>query len=113
MSFHGITSQIPHRVDLALKRKGNLPHLEHPPLRIFWFSGSSFEEGIEHHDLDGVDVPVYNVPKTVADGFKFRNKIGLDVAMEALRFCRRQNKAGVDELMHYAKICRVTNIMRP
>lgn len=113
LSFHGITTQIPHQVDLALRRRGNIPKLQHPPLRIFWFSGPAFGEGVEHHDLDGVDVPVYSAPKTVADCFKYRNKIGLDIAIEALRLCRRQRKATVDELMHYADVCRVANVMRP
>jgi len=113
LSFHGITTQIPHQIDLALQRPGNLPKLAYPPLRIFWFSGPAFQEGIEHHELDGVNVPVYSAPKTVADCFKYRHKIGLDIAMEALRLCRRHGNASVDELMHCADICRVANVMRP
>jgi len=113
LAFHGITTQIPHQVDLALERKGNRPRLNYPPLRVFWFSGLAFSEGFGTHVLDGVSVRVYNASKSVADCFKYRNKIGLDIALEALRLCHRQGKATVDELMNFARVCRVANIMRP
>lgn len=77
------------------------------------FSGDALTEGIERHSIEGVPVKLYNPAKTVADCFKYRNKIGLDVAMEVLRDCRAQKKCGNDELWHYAKICRVANVMRP
>ena len=87
--------------------------METIPLNVFRFSEKSFTEGIEDHEIEGVTVRVYNPAKTVADCFKYRNKIGLDVAIEALRDVWRQKKATMDELWHYAKICRMSNIMRP
>jgi len=113
LAFHGITTQVPHRVDLALKCKSKRPMLRQPPIRVFWFSGPAFTEGVETHVLDGVSVRIYGAAKSVADCFKYRNKIGLDIALEAMRMCRRQRKASVDDLMRYGRVCRVDNIMRP
>jgi predicted transcriptional regulator of viral defense system len=76
-------------------------------------SGKAFQSGIEIHPIEGVQVPVYSPAKTVADCFKYRNKIGLDVALEALRECWKERRSTMDELWHYAKICRVSNVMRP
>ena len=87
--------------------------MDYPPLRIVRFSGPALTEGIEIHSVDGIAVRIYSVAKTVADCFKYRNKIGLDVALEALRECRRERRASSDELWQYAKICRVSNVMRP
>ena len=83
------------------------------PLRFVRFSVRALESGVEEHSIEGVLVRVYNPAKTVADCFKFRNKIGLDVALEALRDCRRQRICTNDDLWHYAKICRMTNVMKP
>lgn len=113
LAFHGITTQVPHQVDVALHRKGNRPRLKYPPVRVFWFSGPAFNEGIEAHVLDGVQVRIYCPAKTVADCFKYRNKIGLDVALEALRECLMDNKATIDQLWHFAGVCRVQRVMRP
>ncbi len=113
LAFHGITTQIPHQVDLAIEQKVKRPRIGYPPTRAFWFGGQAFAEGIQTHVLDGVPVRIYGPAKTVADCFKYRNKIGLDVAMEALRLCRQQKKATVDDLMKYARICRVEATMRP
>lgn len=113
LAYHGITMQVPHQVDMALERKANRPKLKYPPVRVFWFSGPAFTKGIETHVLDGVPVRVYSPAKTVADCFKYRNKIGLDIALEALRLCHRQRKASMDDLMNFGRICRVANIMRP
>ena len=114
LAFHEITTQIPHEVHLAVKQyKGRLPRIEHPPVRVFWFSGKAFHEGIETHILDGVPVNIYSPEKTVADCFKHRNKIGLDVAIEALRLCRQRKRSSVDKLMYFTKIDRVEKIMRP
>jgi predicted transcriptional regulator of viral defense system len=77
------------------------------------FSGKAFSEGIEKHVIEGVPVRVYDPAKTVADCFKYRNKIGLDVALEALRDCRRQRRCTNDDLWQYAKVCRVANVMKP
>jgi predicted transcriptional regulator of viral defense system len=112
LAFQGITTQVPHQVDLAIQQKVRRPRIGYPPIRVFWFSGRAFTRGVEKHILDGVPVRVYCPAKTVADCFKYRNKIGLDVAMEALRLCRQRKKASIDELMKYARICRVQTVMR-
>jgi len=87
--------------------------MDHPPLRVCWFTGRAFSEGIETHTLDGVDVRIYGAAKTVADCFKYRNKLGVDVAVEALRAYLRRAGATVDELMRHARVCRVARVMRP
>ena len=113
LSLHGLTTQIPHEVYLALPRGADRPRLDHPPLRVFWFTGRAFSEGIEVHPLDGVEVRVYGAAKSVADCFKYRNKIGIDVAVEALRLFLRRKGSKVDDLMHYARICRVERVIQP
>ena len=113
LSYHEITTEIPHEVYLALPRSTEPPRLDYPPLRVFWFGRHAFEEGIEQHDVDGVLIRVYSPEKTLADCFKYRNKIGIDVALEALKNYRRKKQFNVDELMYYAKVCRVERVMRP
>jgi predicted transcriptional regulator of viral defense system len=113
LRFHELTTQSPHEIWLAIPNKAHPPKLDYPPLRIVRFSGSALTEGVETHMVDGVSVRVYSAAKTVADCFKYRNKIGLDVALEALRESRREKRATNDELWRYAKVCRVANIMRP
>jgi predicted transcriptional regulator of viral defense system len=113
LRFHDLTTQAPHEIWLAMAHNAVLPRIVTPSIRLVKFSGRALEDGVEHHQIDGVDVPVYNAAKTVADCFKFRNKIGLDVAIEALRDARRSRKATMDEIYHFAKICRVATVMRP
>ena len=113
LRFHQLTTQNPHELWLALPNKAHAPRVEYPPVRIIRYSGPALNEGIEFHTVDGVPVRVYSVAKTVADCFKHRHKIGLDVALEALRECRRERRATGDDLWRYAKICRVANVMRP
>jgi predicted transcriptional regulator of viral defense system len=113
LSYHEITTEIPHEVYIALRRGAEPPRLDYPPLRIFWFGDPAFEEGIEQHDVDGIPMQVYCPEKTLADCFKYRNKIGLDVVLEALKFYRQRKRFKVDELMHYARVCRVERVMRP
>ncbi len=113
LAFHSLTTQIPHYVYVALPRNAEKPRLDYPPVRIFTFSGQAFSEGIETHKIDGIDVRVYSPAKTVADCFRFRNQIGLDVALEALKQYHRSSEFNVDELMKFARICRVEKIMRP
>jgi len=113
LAYHEITTQVPHEIYLALERGAEPPRLDHPPLRVFWFTGAAFREGIENHKVDGVAVRVYSPEKTVADCFKYRNKIGLETALEALRLCRQRKKAKVDDLLRFAAICRVERVMRP
>jgi predicted transcriptional regulator of viral defense system len=111
--FHEITTQSPASVWIALRKGARTPVLTSPSLRIVRLSGASLTEGIENHEVEGVPVRVYSAAKTVADCFKFRNKIGLDVAIEALKDCLRQKKASVNEIYRYAKVCRVSNVIRP
>ena len=113
LRFHELTTQIPHEVHLALERGSEPPRLDFPPLRLFWFSGPAFSEGIDSHKIDGIEVRVYSPEKTVADCFKYRNKLGVDVAVEALRLYRRCKRARLDELMRLARVCRVERVMRP
>ncbi len=113
LRFHELTTQSPFEVWLAVPNKARAPRMDYPPLRIVRFSGPALSEGIEEHIIDGVPVRVTSVAKTVADCFKFRNKIGLDVALEALREAWRERRVNMDELWRFARVCRVTNVMRP
>lgn len=113
LAIHEITTEIPHEVHVALKRGAEAPRLAHPPLRVYWFSGDAFTEGVGIHELDGVDVHAYGAAKTVADCFKYRNKLGLGVALEALKLYLRADRGGPDELLRFARVCRVENVMRP
>ena len=113
LAFHDLTTQIPHEVHLALPRGAEEPRLDFPPIRTFRFTGKSFTEGIETHRLDGVPVRIYSPEKTLTDCFKFRNKIGLDTVIEALRFYCERRKIKVEELMRLASVCRVQKVIRP
>lgn len=113
LAVHEITTQVPHEIWIALPRGTERPRLSHPPLRPVWLRGEAFTSGIETLTLDGVGVRVYSAEKTLADAFKFRNRIGLDVCLEALRLYRERKKARVDDLMHFARVCRVERVMRP
>ena len=113
LAFHEMTTQIPHEVHVALARGAQEPRLNHPPMKTYRFSGEAYTEGVESHELDGVKVRIYNPEKTLADCFKFRNKVGLDTAMEAVRFYREKRSVKADDLMRYAAICRVKKIIRP
>lgn len=112
LRFHDLTTQAPHEVWIAVDRKARLPTTT-PTIRLVRFSGKALEAGVEHHKIEGVDVSVYNPAKTVADCFKYRNKIGVDIAIEALRDALKAKKATIDEIHRFAKICRVANVMRP
>ena len=113
LQFHGLTTQLPRQVWIALPQGSHAPKMDHPPLKLIQYSGDAFTQGIETHRIDHVEIRVYSAAKTVADCFKHRNKIGLDVALEALKDARSQRKASADDLWRYAKICRVANVMRP
>lgn len=113
LRFHDLTTQNPFDVWLALGQKAHVPRIETVALRVVRFSGDALTQGIETHDVAGVKVRIYGAAKTVADCFKFRNKIGIDVAVEALRDCLKQRKASVDDLMRHARICRVEHVMSP
>lgn len=113
LRFHGIGTQMPPEVWLALHRRAAKPRLDRPRLRVVRFSGLAFTEGVEQHTVDHVSVRVYGIAKTVADCFKYRNKIGLDVALEALREALNRRKMTMDEIWKYARICRVARVMQP
>jgi predicted transcriptional regulator of viral defense system len=113
LRFHKLTTQSPHEVWVALERSAWKPKINHISLRIVRFSGSAFTEGHEEHVIDGVLAKITSPAKTVADCFKYRNKIGLDVALEALREVRRKRLCTMEDLTHFAHICRVGNVMKP
>lgn len=113
LRFYGIGTQLPRKIWLALEKGSAQPRLSYPPISFVRLSGPSFSEGIDEHKIEGVVVRIYNPAKTVADCFKFRNRIGLEAAIEAVRECLHERKATSDEIYHYAKICRVWNVMKP
>ena len=113
LHFHGIGTQLPFEVWLAIDRRARRPALKYPPLRVVRYTGAALTEGVESHRIEGRTVRVYGVAKTVADCFKYRNKIGLDVALEALREAWRARRFTMDLLDRYARICRVQRVMRP
>jgi len=113
LSFHGTTTQLPPEVWVTVAAKARSPKPEWPEVHITRASGKALTEGIEVHELEGVPVRIYSVAKTIADCFKFRSKVGLDVALEALREYRRGKQGTMDELERFARICRVSRIMRP
>ena len=113
LSFHEITTEVPHEVYIALPPGSNKPRIDYPPLRDFRFSKETISVGVESHRIDSVTVKIFDPEKTVADCFKFRNKIGLDVALEALKLCRARRGFQLPKLLRYAKICRVERVMRP
>jgi predicted transcriptional regulator of viral defense system len=113
LRLHELTTQSPYEVWLAIPNNARTPRIDYPPLRVVRFSGPALSEGIEERKIDGVNVRYTNVPKTIADCFKYRNKIGLDVALEALNEAWNSKRFQMDELWHYARICRVSNVIRP
>ena len=113
LRFHNFTTQLPHEIWLTVKQHSRIPRLESPELRITTMTEGAFQFGIEEHDLDGIKVKVYSAAKTVADCFKFRNKIGLDTVMEAVRFYRERKSINIDNLMYFADICRVKKVIQP
>jgi predicted transcriptional regulator of viral defense system len=113
LAFHEITTQIPRTVSIALSQGRKVPVLDYPVLSIYRFSKTSLTTGIERHEIDGVLVQIYNPEKTLADCFKFRNKLGMDIVLEALRLYRERNQLRVGDLLAYARVCRVERVMRP
>ena len=113
LQFHELTTQAPFEVWMAIGEKDRMPRVDSPPLRLVRFSGVALTNGVQKQAIEGVTVRVYGPAKTVADCFKYRNKVGIEVAIEALRDCLRQRKATSDELWEAAKVCRMTNVMRP
>lgn len=113
LAFYELTTQIPHAIDLALESGSTRPRLIFPPVRVFWFSGAAWSKGVEQHQLDGTPVRIYGPEKSVADVFKFRRKLGLDLAIEALKAYRTRPGFDVHKLLHYARVCRVQQVMSP
>jgi len=113
LAFHNITTALPHKVWMAIPEKAWMPKVGYPPMRFMRFSGDALTKGVETHQIDKVPVKIYSPAKTVADCFKYRKKIGLDLALEALRETWRDKRATMDELWEFAKVCRVANVMRP
>ena len=113
LSFHDLTTQVPHSIDVALERGKTKPRLDYPPTHFTWFSGPAFHEGIETHRLDGVAVRIYSAEKTVADCFRHRNQVGMDVFLEALRFWSGRRDRKLDALLRYARMRHVERGMRP
>jgi predicted transcriptional regulator of viral defense system len=113
LQFHGFATPAPAHVWMAVGPRARAAQVANPPLRFVRMSGLTLKRGIRHHTIDGVSVPIYSVHKTIADCFKFRSKIGLDIALEALRQYRHSSRWDADELWRYAALCRVANVMRP
>jgi predicted transcriptional regulator of viral defense system len=113
LAFHELTTQIPHEVYLALLRGAEPPRIDHPPLRVFWFTKRAFEFGLQSHKLDGTHVRVYSPEKTIADCFKYRNKIGMETAREALKLYLERRGKNINALLEAAEVCRVSKVMRP
>jgi predicted transcriptional regulator of viral defense system len=113
LSFHGIGTQLPHEVWIALDRRDRRPSLRFPRLRVLRFGGEALTEGIETHRIEGETVRIYCPAKSVADAFKYRNKIGLEIALEALREGWRARRFSMAELQRYATVCRVSRVMQP
>lgn len=113
LAFHELTTQIPHEVYLAIDRNSEPPRIDFPPVRTFRFSGDAFTQGIELHKAGSVVLRMYSREKTIADCFKFRNKVGLDTCIEALRRYRESKSFSADTLLRFAAICRVPQVMRP
>ncbi|MEP0773111.1 MAG: AbiEi antitoxin N-terminal domain-containing protein [Acidobacteriota bacterium] len=113
LRFHGLTTQNPFEIWMAIDRKAWRPRLEHPRLRLFYLSGPALKEGVEEHRISAVTVRVFSAAKTVADCFKFRNKIGIDVAVEALREYRKMYPKQLEIVWRFAEVDRVTRVIRP
>ncbi len=113
LQFHELTTQLPRQVWIAMPRGSHAPRMDYPPVRMVQVSGDAFTRGVESFERDGVTLRMYSAAKTVADCFKHRNKIGLDVALEALKEARASGKASLDELWGHAQACRVSEVMRP
>jgi predicted transcriptional regulator of viral defense system len=113
LAFHELTTQVPHEVYVAVRRASEPPRIDYPPVRVFRFGDRAFGAGVEIHEIDSTTVRVYAREKTLADCFKFRNKIGLDTAVEALKQYKQQGLIHVEALLEYGQMCRVAKVMRP
>ena len=112
LQFHELTTQLPRQVWIAMPRGSHTPRIEHPPIKMVQMAGDAYALGIDEHERDAARLRIYSAAKTVADCFKHRNQIGLDVAIEALKAAWKTRKASADDLWRHAKVCRVANVMR-
>lgn len=113
LAIHELTTQIPHTIELALARGTERPRLQYPPTTIYRFSPACYRAGIELHDMGGVAIQVYSAEKTLADCFKFRGRLGMEIVLEALRYYRERMPFNGEALLRYARLCRVERVMRP
>jgi predicted transcriptional regulator of viral defense system len=113
LGFHGIGTQNPVEIWLAVDRRSRAPKVPWPPVRVVRFSGPALTEGVETHRIEGEPVRIYNLPKTIADCFKYRNKLGMEVVLEALKDAWNHRRVRMTELEAYARVCRVERVMRP
>ena len=113
LQFHGLTTQLPRKVWIAMLQKSHVPKIDYPPIKMVLYSGKAFSSGVESHKKRKVTIQVYSIEKTIVDCFKHRNKIGIDVAIESLKDAKEKQKVSIEKLWKFAKICRVTNVMRP
>jgi len=113
LAFHGITTQVPHAVSIALEKGAESPRMDYPPVSVHRFSGESLTAGVEDHLIDRITIRIYSKEKTLADCFKFRNKVGMDIVLEALKLYRDQGAFDIGKLLEYARICRVERTMKP
>jgi predicted transcriptional regulator of viral defense system len=113
LQFHELTTQLPRQIWIAMPRGSHTPRIDYPPIKMVQFTGEAYTAGVEEVERDGVKLRVYSVAKTLADCFKHRNKIGLDVALEALKDARARSKASAEDIWRNAQVCRVANVMRP
>lgn len=113
LAWHELTTQIPHAVSIAVPRDSRPPSLDYPPIEVHRFSGEAYSAGVETHRVDGVKVKVYSPEKTLADCFKFRNKIGMDIVLESLKLYKARKKFNLAKLLKYAETCRVDKVIRP
>ncbi len=113
LAYHEITTQIPHSISIALPKGAETPRVDYPPISVHRFSEAALKEGVEKHQVDGVSINIYCPEKTLADCFKFRNKLGMDIVLEALKLYKARKNFNLNKLIKYAKVCRVEKIMRP
>jgi predicted transcriptional regulator of viral defense system len=113
LAYHSITTQIPHSVSIAITRDARIPRLEYPPIRVYRFAQQAYDAGVEEKCIDGAKVKVYSAEKSLADAFKFRNKLGMDVFLEALKLYASRKNADLEAVFRYARICRVDRLIRP
>ena len=113
LAYHRLTTQIPHAVNIAIVKGSERPCIDYPPVNVHWFSGTAFTEGTQELEMDGHHVRMYSAEKSIADAFKYRNKIGLDVAIEALKFWRERQGVSFEQLLTQARVCRVERVIRP